>query len=272
MSRRKHDKQKILDHARRYLSGSLKIMSENNAKIILNKKLGFKTIGINFAPAKTSKPYGGGNFCLKYTPLCFGGCLENTGHNVYSTADFARIARSVAFTLEPDTFQARVCVELEKFFKRTKRAGLEPSVRVNLLSDQIELAWSLSRKYEDVQFTDYTKRIDHVAALTRRGMVSENMSWGLSLSESNWEAWRYEMGNEYSAPLFWGAVVIDAKKGEAIPQTFDGLHCVDGDLHDARWLTPPGCVAVLRLKGSKEAKRIARKGFAIPKEDPRWNH
>ena len=267
MARRKHDKAKILEHARRYLNGSLKIMTENNHKIVLNEKLGFKTIGINFAPAKTSKPYGGGNFCAKYTPGCFGSCLENTGHNIYSTADFARIARSVAYTLEPETFQARVCVELERFFKRTKRAGLEPSVRVNLLSDQIELAWALSRKYEDVQFTDYTKRIDHVTSLLNHGAVSPNMSWGLSLSESNWQEWRHTMDRG----LFWGAVVIDAKKGEAIPQTFDGLHCVDGDLHDARWLTPKGCVAVLRLKGSKEAKRIARKGFAIPKEDSRWH-
>jgi hypothetical protein len=72
MSRRKHDKEKILKHAQRYLNGSLKIMTENNHKIVLNEKLGFKTIGVNFAPAKTSKPYGGGNFCAKYTPGCFG--------------------------------------------------------------------------------------------------------------------------------------------------------------------------------------------------------
>ena len=265
---RKHNKKDILAHAMRYLSGSLPIMTENNHKIILNERLGFKTIGVNFAPASRSVRFGGVNMCKDASPLCIGGCLQHSGHNVYSKSDFARIARTVAFTMEPPTFVDRLRKEIDRFIKRTRKKGLEPSVRINLLSDATTLAWNMAHEFSNVQFVDYTKEILGVEKLMDYGSVPSNLSWGISLSETNWKEWRRVMDRG----MYWGAVVIDAKKGSAIPQSFDGLDCIDGDLSDARWLTPPGSVAVLRIKGTKEAKRIARKGFAIPKEDHRWTY
>jgi len=263
----KHNAEAVTDKARRYLSGKLKIMTENNHKIVLNEVLGYKTIGINLAPHKRSTPYGGANLCKNASPLCIGGCLQESGHNIYSTADLARIARAVAFTMDPFKFVSNVRREIDSFIARTRRKGLEPTCRPNLLSDLIGLTLQLARAYPSIQFCDYTKRIGDVLALHDRGEVPSNLSWGLSLSEINWPTWRDAM----SRSVFWGAVVFDVDKGADLPSTFDGLQCIDGDLHDARWLTPKGTVAALRLKGTNKAKEIARKGFAIQREDPRWN-
>jgi hypothetical protein len=169
--------------------------------------------------------------------------------------------------MDPFKFVSNVCKEVDLFVARTIRKGLVPTCRVNLLSDLVLLALQLANRYPSIQFCDYTKRIGDVLTLHDEGKIPTNLSWGLSLSEINGNEWRKAMARG----IFWGAVVFDVDKGADLPESFDGLQCIDGDLNDARWFTPKGTVAALRLKGTNKAKEIARKGFAIQRGDPRWN-
>ena len=45
------------------------------------------------------------------------------------------------------------------------------------------------------------------------------------------------------------AVVFTTRRGEALPETWNGFPVIDGDLHDCRFLDPTGVVVGLRAKG-----------------------
>jgi hypothetical protein len=50
------------------------------------------------------------------------------------------------------------------------------------------------------------------------------------------------------------AVVMDVKRGKAIPDSFLHLPVVDGDLTDDLWAHPAGAIVGLRAKGTKDAR------------------
>jgi hypothetical protein len=251
----------------RYLSGDLAIATTSNVKILKNVEVGYKTIGVNFAPAESSVHYGGFNTCKGSTPGCRGGCLRFSGHNVSGMAGSARIARTVAYNVDPWNFMRLLKSEIKRFEARETKKGFKVSYRGNLLSDLVWLSMEIAQEFPDIQCVDYTKRIGTVERMIP-AYVPDNMSWGLSLSESNFADWHRCL----LAGKFWGAVVFDVAKGQPLPESFAGLPCIDGDVHDARWLTPKGTIAALRIKGTKKAKAIARKsGFAVSPKDPRCN-
>ena len=251
----------------RYLSGDLAIATTSNVKILKNVEVGYKTIGVNFATAESSVPYGGFNTCQRSTAGWSGGGLRCAGHNVAGMAGIARIARTVAYNVDPWSFMRLLKSEIKRFEAREKKKGFKVSYRGNLLSDLVWLSMEIAQEFPGIQCVDYTKRIGTVERMIPVH-VPANMSWGLSLSESNFADWHRCL----VAGKFWGAVVFDVAKGQPLPESFAGLPCIDGDVHDARWLTPKGTIAALRIKGTKKAKAIARKsGFAIDPGDPRCN-
>jgi len=44
------------------------------------------------------------------------------------------------------------------------------------------------------------------------------------------------------------AVVFSTKKGQPLPETWQGKQVVDGDIDDLRFLDPKGCIVGLRAK------------------------
>ena len=62
------------------------------------------------------------------------------------------------------------------------------------------------------------------------------------------------------------AVCMRIGKSDPVPESWHGFECVDGDLHDLRFLDQPGTVTVLRPKGSK-AKKAVNSLFFIKEKD-----
>ena len=60
------------------------------------------------------------------------------------------------------------------------------------------------------------------------------------------------------------AIVVDIKKGYTIPETFRNKPCLDGDLHDARFLDKKNYYVVLR---KKETGIVDTSGFILNVKD-----
>jgi len=96
---------------------------------------------------------------------------------------------------------------------------------------------NIMEAFSTVQFYDYTKHRN------RRDLPS-NYHLTFSRSEANNDAaleWLAAGGNV--------AVVFDTKKGQALPETWNGYRVIDGDLTDLRFLDDKNVVVGLRAKG-----------------------
>jgi len=96
-----------------------------------------------------------------------------------------------------------------------------------------------------VMFWDYTKRRQQIGA-TFAGALPLNYRVTFSRAET--------MANQMAAmtALQGGmnvAVVFSTKKGQTLPETWNGHRVIDGDVTDFRFTDPTGVVVGLRAKG-----------------------
>jgi len=249
-----------------------------NAKTVKGQKKGYMTAVMYLAPYKAS----GVNVCpLAELAGCWKTCLNTAGRGGMSKggATFsangitlpdnaiqrARIWRTQLWVNHRERFWAMLVKELDAFIAKAKREGLTPVVRLNGTSD-IEwerrlyvgprkfLGKNIFSAYPDLQFYDYTKI---AARFSRKQQLPNNYHLTLSYSEANdayaEQCWKLNFTHKVNL-----AIVV---KDKVLKEKWLNRPMVeDFDEHDLRFLDPPGCIGVLKAKGSA---RHETNGFVI---------
>jgi hypothetical protein len=221
---------------------------DSNAKLTKSDKAGkgYLTVGLSLAPADTS----GYNVCPNASPGCKSECLYYAGMGVYQNVQNARIAKTLAFYRERETFLQMLHSEIAQAERRTAKQGKTLAVRLNVLSDipWEAIAKDLLASFPNVVFYDYTKSYKRMVAygLSRQHNDSTffplNYHLTFSRSEINVQECNAILYRKYGNV----AVVFDKKE---LPQSHWGWPVVNGDETDLRFLDPPGVVVGLYAKG-----------------------
>lgn len=190
--------------------------------------------GLALAPAELA----GVNVCAFSTAGCRKVCLNMSGKGPMPRIQAVRVARTRFLVDHPDAFACLLVAEL----RAARRKYPKVAVRLNTFSD---LRWELIapwlfEQFADFQWADYTK-------YTRR-TTPANYTLTFSASERTTAAMMAREAREHAV-----AVVFSTKKGQPLPETYQGLPVVDGDKTDARWLNGPGQIIGLRAKGLARA-------------------
>ena len=219
-----------------------------NPKVIKGEKYGYKTAILHFAPSWMS----GYNMC-PFAKGCGEVCLTFSGHGQENMQDaegnhsvhIARITRSILWFEHRIQFLTRMLTEIRLHEKKCAKLDddIHCVVRLNGTSDiEWEKVWPLVfSHFPDVVFYDYAKNfnrnVDHIP--------------NYSLTYSAQEGTEDECIEALHAGKNVAVVLrLNARKYEAIPNTFWGFPTVDGDESDLRFLDPQGGrVVALRSKG-----------------------
>ena len=217
----------------------MKLLGTSNMKTAKGEKLGYLTAILHLAPAKLS----GFNVCPKASVQCAAACLNTAGMGAFSNVQDARIAKTLAYFNDRDTFMATLVKDVRSFVKRAAKVGLTPVIRLNGTSDirweneAVEGAENIMALFPDIQWYDYTK-------IANRKNIPANYHLTFSRSESNDADVKKAMANGFNV-----AVVFATKKGEDLPATYLGREVIDGDVSDVRFQDKTGVVVGLRAKG-----------------------
>jgi hypothetical protein len=219
--------------------------------------------GLTLAPGNIS-----GHEVCNWRGACLGACvLHFSGRRVMPVvrARAKRITRW--FFNDREAFESQLRADIAAHIVRSKKLGLKCAVRLNVASD---LDWlKIVREFPNVVFYDYTKSssrmIDYIA-----GRFPKNYHLTFSDSErTNDKFLRRVLENSGNVARVFD-VTYHPQSGTfgELPKTIcvDGLwaRVIDGDLHDVRIpsVDGRGVVIGLRLKGTNQAKKHARKrGF-----------
>lgn len=193
--------------------------------------------------------------CKDSTPACRGACLgETSGRLAHDNAGRKPQAWKTALLIgAPSLFRELLQFELEALGRKATKDGTIGALRVDGSSDTgIAREYAAAAKEAGVVRYDYTKSIG-------RAQLALGSDWSVTLSYAgDCQDW-----TPYAAHLTDGgnvAVVADIPRGAPIPDDWRGFPTIDGDVDDLRFRDKPGHVVVLRLKGHKKAKRLARSG------------
>ena len=225
----------------------------SNSKIQKGIAKGYLTFGIHFAPSKLS----GYDVCSNASEGCREACLNLSGMGMLTSNQVIRIEKTKVFLANVKQELYILAKEVAKAIKKAEKQNMIPCFRLNLTSD---LPWeklrlpngnNLFEEFPSVQFYDYTKNA------SRMHLNIPNYHLTFSRSES--------ACNQVKASLLSGmgkniAVVFSTKKGEALPETWQGKQVVDGDEDDLRFLDPKGCVVGLRAKAKAKKDQT---GFVV---------
>lgn len=204
-----------------------------NMKMAKSTKAGVVTYGLSLAPSDIS----GFNVCRFSTPACRSGCVAFAGSGRYKTVIEARKLKTRFLMEHPRAFVTLLDHEIGNVAQKFDNVA----VRLNTFSD---LPWEkmvpwLFEEHPTIQWYDYTKN-------PNRTGVPSNYRLTLSSSEKTKDSWiaeKVKAGNNV-------AVVFSASRHKELPEVWNGLPVIDGDISDTRHLDPRGVVVGLRAKGS----------------------
>jgi hypothetical protein len=229
---------------------ALSILTTNNAKIQKNKKVGYLSAGIHFAPHTLS----GRNVCAAASVGCAASCLNTSGRGIYKNVQEARLKKTKRFFDDKEKFMEELVANIETVIRKAARMGLNPSFRLNLTSDLSPALFTHKGRtvlelFPHVQFMDYTKVVPRMIKYLK-GEFPKNYHLTFSRSESNGAQAELiaNMGGNV-------AVVFDE-----LPAQYLGRKVVSGDDSDARWLDGDGVIVGLKAKG--KAKKD-ESGFVV---------
>ena len=217
------------------------LLTVENAKTTKGESLGYLTGILYLAPAMES---GVMDTCPKATLDCRAACLFTAGRGAFTQVRDARINKTLYLFHVRQQFLDHLAVDIEKLVRRASRESLIPAVRINGTSDLAWIAMEMSSRFPGVQFYDYTK-------LPKPELrISSNYHLTFSFSGNNLSDAKKALAAGINV-----AVVFDTRKGQELPQTWQGCRVVDGDLHDLRFLDPKGVVIGLRAKGDAKKQK-----------------
>lgn len=140
--------------------------------------------------------------------------------------------------------------DIGKVTRRAHQLGMKPAIRINGSSDLPWLPMLLSAEFPQVTFYDYTK--------LPKPYLRTRANYHITFSYSG------ENMSETMDALAHGvnvAMVFDTRKGQPLPETWNGYRVIDGDKHDLRFLDSRGVVVGLRAKGKAQKQTSA---FIVP--------
>lgn len=211
-----------------------------------------------------------GDLCPHKTRGCFGehgeNCIFTTGQLALPVGQLAMIKRTIFMARYPDEFMALLYHELavlQNYAAKGAGTGGPPrklAIRLNGTSD---IRWEKDRRYrrhdttifEDhprVRFYDYTKVWERF--LPKHGVtpppLPKNYSLTFSSSEDNDEEVEKVLKTGGNVALVFDIRPTIGKTHMApmVTKAF-GYRVIDGDMHDLRFLDPPGVIVGLRAKG-----------------------
>lgn len=223
----------------------------SDAKTVKGEKVGFKTGIVYMTPDRVLCP-------ASKAAACEEGCLNTAGRaGFFAAIPAARSAKSALFKNNPELFFSALIAEIGHY---SAKYGESFVVRLNGTSDitfeEIALEYmgkeytSIFEVFPDVQFYDYTKRVNRAAKVLPA-------NYDLTLSYSGARTSYAESVLNYAKAYGKRVAVVFAG---GLPETFHGMPVVDGDETDLRFLDP-GCVVVgLKAKGKA---RKDESGFVV---------
>lgn len=235
----------------------MKLLTVSNTKTLKNKKKGYLTGILHFAPGDIS----GYEVCPGRSKGCFASCLFTAGRNKFEQSQNAKVRRTLEFFENHDWFMETLVRDIQALVRKAKREGLTPAIRLNgtsdLLWERIPVpalgACNLMEAFPDIQFYDYTKilgrKIDHIP----------NYYLLFSKSEENLPQLRKAIDRGMNI-----AVVFDGFP-DKYPPSYLGLPVIDGDETDLRFIeTDKQICAGLTAKGEAKADYT---GFVVRPAD-----
>ena len=218
---------------------------DTNAKTIKGQKYGYMTGILYMAPSTIS----GHNTCpMAKIAGCENACLYSAGRGAFNSVQQSRISKAQWFFSERDSFMVQLVKDISKLATKADKAGMVPLVRLNGTSD---IRWesipvtrdgvtytNVMAAFPGIQFYDYTK------ISNRKGIPS---NYDLTFSYSGMPGYQKYVTQAISEGMRIAVVFRDRK---AIPASFLGLECVDGDDSDIRHIDPQGVVVALYAKGN----------------------
>ena len=216
----------------------MKLLSiESDAKTIKGDSLGYLTGILYLAPASES---GVMNTCAYASEGCKSGCLFTAGRAaIFPAIIAARIEKTRFLARDREAFLEQLRKDIKALVRQAARRGMRPAVRLNGTSDLAWLPLRLSAEFPEVQFYDYTKL--PMPWLRTRA----NYHLTFSRSEANLPAVFDALAHGINV-----SVVFDTRKGQPLPEMWNGYRVIDGDMHDLRFLDGyQGAIIGLRAKG-----------------------
>ena len=141
--------------------------------------------------------------------------------------------------------------DIKALVRKAEKTNMIPAIRLNGTSDIEWTRTGIMSEFPDVQFYDYTKVYNRLEK-----ELPSNYHMTFSKNESN-EA-------ECVGALKLGvnvAVVFSTKKGDQLPESWNGYPVYDGDDTDVRFQDPKGGY-VIGLKAKGRAK-YDKTGFVV---------
>lgn len=242
----------------------LRLLTTNSLKTIKGLKYSVLSGILYLAPHRTARARSAGkilNLCPSATAGCMAACLYRSGAALIypKIVQAARIRKSRALANDAPAFMRDLVYDVAKLERTAIKRSLVPAVRLNGTSD---LRWekvacerddeqheNIMSAFPNVQFYDYTKRVD-------RGALPENYALTFSRSESN----DHECKRMLARGINVAAVFYTARPKDPLPVKWFDHPVIDGDLYDARFQDPAPSVIGLRPKAKA---RSDSSGFVI---------
>ncbi len=223
---------------------------DTNAKTVKGQSHGYLTGVMYLAPAMQS----GTQMCpFAALAQCEEPCLYTAGRGAFNSVQQARLTKTHAFIQNREWFMESLARSIEHLMRRADKLALVPVARPNGVQD---VAWenvsvptrrtrrgtfrNIFECFPDLQFYDYTKTVKRLT--TTRGIAN----YDLTFSYSDAPAYQKYVDQAIREKARLAVVFRDRAR---IPETFRGMHCIDGDDSDLRFLEPQGCVVALYAKG-----------------------
>lgn len=213
------------------LNSKMKLLSVGtNAKTKKGDSETAVTAIMYLAPAEIS----GHEVCPARSEGCTKACLFTAGRGAMTNVQQARVNKTKMYFENQAGFLNQLHADLALFNAYCTQEGLQGYVRLNGTSD---IKWEdhhIFQKYPSLNFYDYTKRKDR---------DFKNLPANYKLTFSRDENMTSEELTEM-VQLVNVAVVF-----ESVPDTYQGVPVIEGDLTDLRWEDPANVIVGLKAKG-----------------------
>lgn len=209
------------------------LAAAGNAKIARNE---VPTYTLTLSPASTSQVV---NVCDKSTPECRKACVMWTaGRGSMLSVRRGRDARTIFAAEHPVEFLALLTHEVRTLESRGTHFGLRLNVGSDIVWEKVA-PWLFDGKW--VRAYDYTKWSHR----------ERDPRPNYHLTYSHNERWDDDMVHWYTNRGLNVAMVFDAPK-HALPETWQGIRVIDGDVSDYRYRDPLGVIVGLAAKGAAQ--------------------
>jgi len=207
-----------------------------SAKTNKSMKFGFANFIMYLSPYKKS----GWNICTAATSGCIKVCLDESGRGNWTEKNglinpihAARLKRTQFFFNNRGAFLEQLEKEIKTSIKWSIKRDLTPVFRLNGTSDLRWENYGIIKKFNDIQFYDYTK-------IYNRRNIPANYHLTFSRAESN---------QKQTLNAVVNGLNIAAVFRHELPKEYLGLKVINGDKHDLRFLDPKRACVGLIAKG-----------------------